>query len=148
MKTVLSKMLYYLNFILLIAAFGGVLYGMIMTYKRLDKNLMDALYIFIPFGILFVIMIIEMFVSSKYIKNNLFLQLVSFIAFMAILIVTLRAKLDTNMLLYHKYGIGYNPLYLSDNLSFILSLLYFIVFANVLLLFKTFIFREKIKVEK
>lgn len=135
MKIILSRFFYILKYLLFLVAFALVLFGIIMTYKRLDKSLVEGIYIFVPFLLVFIVLIVDLFIPrNKEIKNNLLLQFVSVMIFAVIIAIGIRAKFDTNMLLYYKYGIDYNPLYFSDNLPFVLILLYFLFFAYGLII--------------
>ncbi len=135
MKIILSRFFYILKYLLFLVAFALVLFGIIMTYKRLDKSLVEGIYIFVPFLLVFIVLIVDLFIPrNKEIKNNLLLQFVSVMIFAVIIVIGIRAKFDTNMLLYYKYGIDYNPLYFSDNLPFVLILLYFLFFAYGLII--------------
>ncbi len=137
MKAILAKVCCFFKYLLFIFAFALTLLGVIMTYKRLDKNLVESIYIFIPFLLVFIALICDLFIKSgKGVRKNLLMQLTSCLVFIVIILIGVRAKFDTNMLLYYKYGISYNPLYFSDNLSFILSMLYFLFFAHIFLFVK------------
>ena len=84
--------------------------------------------------------------NGKNIKNLLF-NFVSVFVFLITIVVCFRAIFDTNMILYYRYGINFNPAYFSDNLSMIESMLYMIGGANVLLLICD-IFNKKPKSRK
>lgn len=143
MRELLSKIFSFLKYILLIAAFGLVFYGIINTYGRLEKPLTDAINIFIPFGLVLIVFLINMFVKSKNISNNLLFNFVSVLVFVVTIIICLRSMFDTNMILFHRYGIDYNPSFFSDNLSAICAMMYMIFGANVILLICDMIGKEK-----
>ena len=54
---------------------------------------------------------------------------------------------DTNMILFYRYGINYNPSFFSDNLSAIEAMLYMIGGSNIILLLCDFINRKKKSIE-
>lgn len=137
MKKILSRAFYLLKYILLIIAFALVLYGIIRTYQRLEKSLLESIPVFIPFALLLITYFVNLFFSKPVIKDNLFYNLTSVLALSVIIIIGLRAMLDSNMLLYHKYQINYNPLYFSDNLSSIKLMLYCLIATNVILMVST-----------
>lgn len=143
MNKILSRIFSVLKYILLIAAFGITLYGMIMTYKRLEKDLVEAIPTLLPFAILLITFLVNLFIKSPVIKNNLLYNFTAVVVLAVIIVIGLRAKFDTNMLLYYKYKIDYNPLYLSDNLSSIKLMLYCLTGANVLLMLSTIFDRKK-----
>ncbi len=148
MKVVFSRLLGFLKYLLLLASFALIFYGIIMTYKRLDKNIMEAIPIFIPFVIVLVVFIVNLFIKSNVIRNNLIYNVISVLVFATIIVIGLRAKFDTHMMLYHKYAINYNPAYLADNLSIIQMMLYTLAGSNVLLMLSTIFDKKKKVVEK
>lgn len=137
MKKILSRLFYVLKYPLLIIAFALVLYGIIRTYQRLEKSLLESIPVFIPFALLLITYFVNLFFNKPVVKDNLFYNLTSVLALSVIIIIGLRAMLDTNMLLYHKYQVNYNPLYLSDNLSSIKLILYCLMASNVILMVST-----------
>lgn len=145
MEKLLCKFFSFLKYVLFIIAFGLVFFGVVKTYNRLDKSLVEAVWVFIPFAFVLVMFIINMFYKNKYVNDNLFFNFVSFLVFGVIIMVCLRAMFDTNMILYHRYEIGFNPSYFADNLSLIEALLYMIGAANVLLFVSCLIDKDKKK---
>lgn len=146
MSKILSRILNVLKYLLLVVAFMFILYGIMATYKRLEKNILDAIPVFLPFFLVFVIFIVNIFVKKNVIRDNLLFNFVAVMIFIGIIIVGYRAKFDTNMLIYYKYNIKYNPLYLSDNLSMIKISLYVLFASNLLLLISTFFDKKQMKV--
>lgn len=134
MKDILCKFFGFFKYILLVVAFGLVFYCINVTYARLEKPLSDAINVFIPFGFVLLMFIITLIVKSKSVGKNLLFNFVSVFVFLITIVVCLRSIFDTNMILYYRYGINFNPAYFSDNLSMIESMLYMIAGANVLLL--------------
>ncbi len=143
MSKILSKTFYIFKYLLFIVAFALVLFGIIKTYQRLDKSLAEAIPIFAPFALLFIVYIVNLFMKKDTISNNLFYNFVSFMVFVAIITIGYRAMFDTNMLLYEKYGVSYNTLFLADNLSFIKIMLYLLAFSNLLLIIASFLGKDK-----
>ena len=94
-----------------------------------------------------IIYIVNLFIKSNVIRDNLLFNFTSVLLFIAIIIIGVRAKFDTNMLVFYKYSINYNPLYLSDNLSTIKTCLYILFASNLLFLVST-LFEEKEKIKK
>ncbi len=148
MKKILSKMLNVLSFILMFASFALILIGILFTYKRLEKSLVEAINIFIPFILVIVLTVINMFNKKAKTSENLLFNFTKFLVFIVIIIIGLRAKFDTNMLLYQKYQINYNPNYLADNLSTIKVLLYCLSGANVFILFNSLLKEKKLIVKQ
>lgn len=134
MNLMLSRFFNILKYLLLVGAFVLTLLGLIYTYRRLEKSLIEAIPVFLPFILVFLLFIINLFVKKSTIKDNLLFNFTSCLVLIAIIIIGLRAKFDTNMLLFYKYKINYNPLYFSDNLSTIEMMLYCIAGASILFL--------------
>lgn len=131
MQKILSRLFHVLKFVMLAIGFLVVFYGILVTYKRLNKNLLSALPVIMPFVVLLIMFVINGFSKKYSLKDNLLYNFTCFIVLLAVIIVGVRAKIDTNMILYYKYKIDYNPLYLSDNLSTIRVLLYGLSIATV-----------------
>ena len=89
-----------------------------------------------------------MFNKKAKTSENLLFNFTKFLVFIVIIIIGLRAKFDTNMLLYQKYQINYNPNYLADNLSTIKVLLYCLSGANVFILFNSLLKEKKLIVKQ
>lgn len=142
MKNILSKLFYVLNYVLMFISFTLILIGILFTYSRLDKSLVGAITIFIPYILVVILMVVNLFNKKSNISNNLLFNLTGFLVFLTIIIIGLRAKFDTSILLYQKYKINYNPNFLADNLSTIRVLLYCLSASNALILIRS-LFNEK-----
>ncbi len=142
MKVFFSRFLGILKYLLLVVSFALVFYGIAVTYRRLDKSMTESIPILIPFVVVLIVFIINLFIKSKVIKDNLLYNAVSVIVFVVIIIICIRAKFDTHMILYYKYAIDFNPAYFADNLSTIQMMLYTLAGSNVLLMLSTLFERE------
>ncbi len=147
MRDILCKILSFLKYILFIIAFGLVFYSIIKTYGRLEKPLSDAIFVFIPFAFVLVTFLISLISRSRYVSKSLLFNLVAVLLFVVTIIICLRSMFDTNMVLFYRYGIDYNPAFLSDNLSAIQAMLYMVGGANVVLLLCSLIDRKSSKKE-
>lgn len=143
MRELLCKIFSFLKYILLIVSFGLVFYGIINTYGRLEKPLTEAISIFVPFGVVLLLFLINLFTRSKYTSTSLLFNFVSVFAFVVIIIICLRSMFDTNMILFHRYGIDYNPSFFADNLSVICAMLYMIGASNFILLICDILDKDK-----
>lgn len=143
MNEILCKFFSFAKYILLIIAFGLVFYGVMVTHSRLGKPLSDSMDIFFPFLFVFVIFLANLFIRNKSISENLFFNFVSVLVFSLIILICYRSMFDTNMLLYHKYDIKYNPSFFSDNLSAIKVMLYMLGASDIILLGCDFIGRKR-----
>ncbi len=148
MKDILSSVFGFLKYFLLIAAFGLVFYCINITYARLEKPLSEAVGVFIPFGFVLLMYIVNLVIRSKSVKGNLLFNFVSVFVFSITIVICLRAMFDNNMILFERYGINFNPAYFADNLSMVESMLYMIGGANVLLVLCDIIGKERKKKNK
>lgn len=139
MEKIIAKILGFIKIILFVGAFAFMLIGILFTYKRLEKSIIDALPILLPFVLILLLIIINLFIKNSNSHDQLLLNFVSSIVFIAIIIIGYRSKYDTNMLLYYKYQINFNPSYFSDNISSIQVMLYCLCGANVFNLLKAMI---------
>ena len=144
MKDILSSIFGFLKYALLVAAFGLVFYGIMVTYSRLEKSLVQAMPVFIPFILVFVTYIFSLVISGKNVSKNLLFNITSVLVFTVVIIICLRAKFDTSMILYHKYQINYNPSYFADNLAIIKAMVYMVGIANIILLICNVLEKDKV----
>lgn len=143
MKDLLSSIFGILKYILLIIAFGLVFYGIMITYARLEKPLTEAVPVFLPFIFVLVTYILSIVITGNNVSKNLLFNFTSCMVFLVSIIVCLRAKFDTNMVLYYKYQINYNPTFFADNLSIIKAMVYMIGATNVILLICNLLEKDK-----
>lgn len=143
MKNILSKLFGFFKYILLVASFGLVLYGIMVTYSRLEKPLSEAINVFIPFGFVLVTFLLTLITRSKKVGNSLLFNFVSCLVFLIIMIICFRSMFDKSMLLYYKYQMKFNPAYFADNLSAIEVMLYMLGAANLLLILSDLLTRKK-----
>lgn len=133
MNKILSGFFGIIKYLLFVVAIGLVAYGIVKTYGRLDKPLTDSVSVFIPFVFVLIMFFVNIFTGNKYTKDNLFFNFLSVLLFLVIIIVCLRSMHDTNMILYHRYQIDFNPEFFANNLSLIEMGLYLLGASNVFL---------------
>lgn len=134
MSNIFSKVFFFLRYILIVIAFLLIFMGIIFTYQRLEKSLSESISVLLPFVLVFIVFIINLFVSKKSCSENLLFNFGTFLILIVVVLIGLRAKFDTNMLIYYKYNISYNSAYLADNLAMIDSMLYIVFASNILLI--------------
>ena len=143
MKDILSKVFGFFKYILLVVSFGLVLYGIMMTYSRLEKSLGEAINVFLPFGFVLITFLLTLITRSKKVGNSLMFNFVSCFVFFIIIIICFRAMFDKSMILYYRYQMKFNPAYFADNLSAIEVMLYMLGAANLLLVLSDLLTRKK-----
>ena len=135
MKKILNGLFLVLKFILLIISFGISLYIVLSMYHRINKDIINAVPIFIPFVLVLLLFFINITAHQKQINNNIFYNLTCCLVFSCIILVSLRAILDKNMLLNEIMGYGINFSYFNDFIPFIKILLYGLGGANICFMF-------------
>ena len=138
MKKIFNWLFYGLKLLLLIAALGLTLFVLIRMNVRLEKNMMSVLPELVPFALLLILFIVNMIFKQKGVNENIFYNLTCSLVLATIVCVTLRAVLDTNMVLNEKYGYGVDFNFFDNFVAYINIMLYGLSIANIL-----FMFREK-----
>lgn len=148
MIKILNKLFYILKNILLPIVFVCTLYIIVFMFKRLDKELLGAnlgefLKVIIPFILLIILSLINIFLNINKVKDNLYFNITSFLVMLTISVFCYRALFDKNMFLWHKYGYNINFNYFSDQIASIKVMLYCLSLANILLIIKDKFVKEK-----
>ncbi len=136
MKKIFNGLFYVLKYILLIAAFALTLFILIRMNVRLEKDIMSVLPEFIPFAVLLILFIINMFFRQSFVNGNVFYNLTCCLVLSTIVCVSLRSIMDTNMVLNAKYGYGVDFNFFDNFIAYIKIMLYGLSIANVLFMFK------------
>ena len=144
MKKIFNVLFYIFKYILLIAAFALTLFVLIRMNVRLGKNITSIVPELIPFAVLLILFILNMILRQRSVNNNVFYNLTCCLVLATIVCVSLRAILDTNMVLNEKYGYGVDFNFFDNFIAYIKIMLYGLSIADIL-----FMFREKDdKIEK
>lgn len=136
MKRIFNGLFYGLKFLLLIAAFALALFIFIRMSMRLGNNITTVLPQFIPFLVLLVLFIINMLFKQEGVTKCVFYNLTCCLVLATIVLVSLRAIFDTNMVLNGKYGYGIDFNFFDNFISYINIMLYGLSLANILFMFK------------
>ena len=144
---VLNKLLFCLKNILLPILFIATIYIVMFMFKRLGKevfgsNFVEFLEVIIPFILLMILFILNIFMDHKLVKNNLFYNITSFAVMITIFIFCYRALFDKNMYLWHKYGYNINFNYFSDQLAAAKIMLYGLSISNILLIIANYLNKD------
>lgn len=131
MKKIFNLLFYVLKFLLLIGAMGLTLFILIRMSIRLEKNMLSILPIFIPFVLLLIIFMINMFLKQESVTGNLFYNLTCCLVFSVIVFVGIRSIIDTNMVLNGKYGYGINFNFFDNFIPYIKIMLYGLFIGNL-----------------
>lgn len=143
MIKIINIMLSFLKVILLLVCFVFSFYIIINMYNRLEKNLMDSIYNFIPFFLLFILFSINFILKQKTVNSCLFYNLICCFVFALILLVVYRTFNDSNMIVMLRLGYNINFNYFADMIAPIRAMLYILCVCNVLLILEGFSFEKK-----
>ena len=145
MTKILNGMFYLLKFLLIVLAFGSSLYVLVAMYKRLDKNMIDLLRVFIPYMVLIVLWILNIFFRQQSVTKNVFYNLTCCLVFATIILLACRALFDESMILILKTKYHTNFDFFSDMLTFVNVMIYGLCISDVFLALSDLKFNTKKK---
>ena len=153
MIKILNRLLFHLKNIILFVTLVATIFIVMYMFQRLEKdifgtNLLEFISIVIPFLLIIMLSLINLFFKQKAIIDNTFYNITSFLVSIVISIFCYRALMDQNMLFWHKYGYNMNFNYFSDQVSAMKVMLYGLSFANIILMINGFIKTEEIEEDK
>lgn len=131
MKKILNTFFCFFKFVLLILSFGISLYIILSMYKRIEKNIIESLPIFIPYIVLLLLFFINITLNQKTVNQNIFYNITCCFVLGCIGIIGVRAILDDNMLLNEIMGYNINFSYFSDFISFMKIMIYGLIISNI-----------------
>lgn len=131
MNKFLNGLLYFLKFVLYIFAFCSTLFIMVKMYSRLHKDILSGIFVFLPYGILLVLFIINIFLKQKKVSGNIFYNLTCCLVFSVICVISYRSIFDKNMILNDKLGFGVNFNFYDYSLPFLSISLYGLCISNL-----------------
>lgn len=135
MKKIINGLFSFLKYILLIFSFGFTLFIILRMYTRLSKTLNESVFIFLPYGILLLLFILNISLRREAVTKNLFFNITATLVFSVNIFVCLRAILDKNMLFNEIQKMGVNFNYFNDYLSFNRIMLYGLILADIIFMF-------------
>ena len=132
MIKMINGLFYGLKYLLLVLSFAFGSYIVLYMYQRLDKSLIDSIFIALPFIVLFILFSINMLASQKRVNVNVFYNLTCCLVFTVILFIEYRAIFDTNMIANSKLGYNINFNYFADNINAIKIMIIGLIVSNLL----------------
>lgn len=135
MKKILNGLFYFLKFFLFVASFSLSLFIIVQMYRRLGKNIVDSISIFLPYFLVLVLFVINMLMKQKSVTDNTFYNITCDLVFLTIIVVGLRAMFDSNMVLREQLGRGINFNFFDYFLPFMRILLYGLCISNIFFMF-------------
>ncbi len=135
MKKILNGLFYFLKFFLFVAAFSLSLFIIVQMYRRLGKNIVDSIPVFFPYFFILVLFVINILMKQKSVTGNIFYNITCDLVFFTIIVVGLRALLDSNMVLRQQLGREINFNFFDYFLPFMKILLYGLCISNIFFMF-------------
>lgn len=124
-----------LKYILLVVSFVLTFYIVMFMYKRLNKDYIGALEIFIPYLLVLVVFAINLIFEQRTVTRNLFYNLTCCLVFGVLIFAGYRAIADKYLLSGIKMGYDINFNYYADILAPLKSMFYLLIGSNILLMF-------------
>lgn len=143
MKKILNMFFYILKHLLLIVAFVMTLYIIVYMYERLNKSLTEAVRVFLPYLVIFILFCINLIARQKGIINNTFYNICCTVVFATFCYCGYRAIFDKSMILNEQMGYSIHFNYFSDIISPMKIMLYGLSVANICFMFQA---RKKEKI--
>lgn len=134
MIKMINGLFYGIKYLLLVLSFAMGSYIVLYMYQRLDKSFTDAIWLALPFLVLFILFAINMLANQKRVTSNLFYNLTCCLVFLVILFIEYRAIFDTNMIANSKLGYNINFNYFADNMNAIKIMVIGLIVSNLLLM--------------
>lgn len=134
MIKILNNILSVLKMFLLLICFVFSFFIIINMYRRLEKDMFDAIFNFIPFILLFVLFAVNFVLKQKSVNNCIFYNVTCCLVFLMILFAVFRTFTDQNMVLIIRLGYDINFNYFADIIAPMRAMLYMLCVSNVLLM--------------
>lgn len=131
----------FLKVIMLLVSFVLSFFIIINMYRRLEKDMFDAIYNFIPFIILFLLFAVNFIFKQKTVNGCLFYNITCCLVFGMILVAAFRTFFDENMVVMIRLGYGINFNYFADIIAPMRAMLYVLCVSNVFLMLEGYDFK-------
>ncbi len=135
MNKIFNWFLCFLKMLLLLISFVLTFYIIVNMYNRLEKDMIGAIYNFIPFVLLFILFAINLIFKQKKVIECTFYNITCCLVFIMILFSVYRTFFDRNMVAMIRLGYDINFNYFADMIAPIKAMLYILCLSNVLLIF-------------
>lgn len=123
-----------LKYLLLVISFILTFYIIMFMFKRLEKDLIGTVGIFLPYVLMLVVFTINLLFEQKRVTQNLFYNLTCCLVFGILIFAGYRAIYDDYLLSGIKMGYNINFNYYADMLAPLKSMLYLLIFGNIFLM--------------
>lgn len=133
----------FLKIILLLASFVFSFFIIVNMYRRLEKNMVEAIFNFVPFILLFILFAINIIFKQKSVNNCFFYNITCCLVFGMVLFAVYRTFFDRNMVVMIRLGYDINFNYFADVIAPMRAMLYILSVSNILLMFEDFQWKRK-----
>lgn len=135
MKKLLNGLFSILKIILLVASFAFVFYIILTLYEVLEKNILDAIDIFIPYFILLILLVLNLGLHQKQLTGNIFYNITCCLVFSVVIVVCYRTLFDENIVLRYKNDYNMAFSYFLDMMQPLKAMFYLLIGGNICLMF-------------
>ena len=132
----------------MVVSFVLTFYVVMFMFKRLEKDYIGTLQIFIPYILVLVVFTINLLFDQKSVTKNLFYNLTCCLVFGVLIFAGYRAIFDEYMLSGIKMGYNINFNYYADMLAPLRSMLYLLIASNIMLMFSGMKPKKKVVVKE
>lgn len=152
MIKIVNTIFSFLKVLLLLVSFVFSFFIIINMYRRLEKNMIEAIFNFIPFILLFILFSVNIIFRQKSVNNCFFYNITCCLVFGMILFAVYRTFFDRNMVVMIRLGYDINFNYFADVIAPMRAMLYMLSLSNILLMLDGVNFdfskKESVKVVK
>jgi len=142
MIKIVNTIFSFLKVLLLLVSFVFSFFIIINMYRRLEKDMIDAIFNFIPFVLLFILFAINIIFKQKSVNNCFFYNVTCCLVFMMLLFAIYRTFFDRNMVVMIRLGYDINFNYFADVIAPMRAMLYILCACNILLMIEGFDFSK------
>ena len=142
MIKIVNTFLSILKMFLLLICFVFRFYIIINMYRRLEKDLFQSIFNFIPYFILFLLFSINFIFKQKSVNQCFFYNIVCCLVFTVILFAAYRTLFDTNMVIMLRLGYHINFNYFADIIAPMKAMLYILCVCNIFLMLEGIDFKK------
>ncbi len=132
MNKIINLIFCYLKVLLLLICFVFSFFIIINMYRRLEKNVVDAVFNFIPYVVLFLLFSVNIVLKQKSVNENMFYNITCCFVFGMLLFTIYRTFFDRNMVALIRLGYNINFNYFADIIAPMRAMLYMLSVSNVL----------------
>lgn len=134
MIKIINTILSVFKMFLLLICFVFSFFIIINMYRRLEKDMFDAIFNFIPFVLLFILFAVNFVLKQKSVNSCIFYNVTCCLVFLMIIFAAFRTFTDQNMVLIIRLGYDINFNYFADIIAPMRAMLYMLCVSNVLLM--------------